>query len=79
MVLVYICYLILQFLTMIILIEFDGEQHFEPVEYFGGEEKFLIQKERDKRKNKYCEENNIPLLRIPYLDYQQIDMKYLFP
>lgn len=64
--------------NLIKLIEFDGEQHFEPVEHFGGEEKFLIQKERDERKNKYCEENNIPLLRIPYWDYQRIDMKYLF-
>ena len=64
--------------NLIKLIEFDGEQHFEPVEHFGGVEKFLIQKERDERKNKYCEENNIPLLRIPYWDYQRIDMKYLF-
>lgn len=64
--------------NLIKLIEFDGEQHFKPVERFGGEEKFLIQQERDARKNKYCKDNNIPLLRIPYWDYQRIDMKYLF-
>lgn len=54
-----------------ICIEYDGEQHFEPVD-FGGEgpiialQKFKIIQRHDAIKNKYCEENNIPLLRIPY-------------
>lgn len=47
------------------LIEYDGEQHFKPVEKWGGEEKFLIQRERDNRKNIYCKEKGIPLIRIP--------------
>lgn len=60
------------------LIEFDGEQHFKPIEYFGGKEKFKIQKERDERKNLYCQEHNITLLRIPYWDYDKISLEYLF-
>ena len=48
------------------LIEYDGQQHFEPVEYFGGEEQFKIQQERDAYKNQWCKDNNIPLIRIPY-------------
>jgi hypothetical protein len=48
------------------LLEFDGIQHFEPIEYFGGEEQFLIQTRRDQYKNQWCKENNIPLIRIPY-------------
>ena len=60
------------------LIEYDGEQHFRPVEIFGGEEKYKIQIERDERKNKYCKEHNIPLLRIPYTDYEKLDINYIF-
>lgn len=55
-----------------ICIEFDGEQHFHPVEYFGGEEAFIKQQERDNRKNKWCKENNIKLIRIPYYDFDKI-------
>lgn len=47
-------------------IEYDHIQHFEPVEYFGGKEKFKIQQKHDKIKNKYCMNNDIPLLRISY-------------
>lgn len=48
------------------LIEFDGKQHFEPVDFFGGKKSFDECKRRDRIKNKYCKDNNIPLLRIPY-------------
>ena len=48
------------------LIEFDGEQHFKPIQLFGGEEQFKIQQERDAYKNQWCKDNNIPLIRIPY-------------
>lgn len=49
-----------------ICIEYDGRQHFECVEIFGGEEEFKKIKLRDKIKNKYCEDNNIKLIRIKY-------------
>jgi hypothetical protein len=48
------------------LIEFDGQQHFYPIDHFGGEQQFQIQQERDNYKNQWCKENNIPLIRIPY-------------
>jgi len=51
-------------------IEYDGIFHFEnPINV--NENK--IQKERDKLKNQYCQENNINLLRIPYWDFKKID------
>lgn len=59
------------------IIEFDGEQHFKPVEIFGGEDQFKIQQIRDNNKNEYCKNNNIPLLRIPYYDYDKLDIYYL--
>ena len=54
-------------------IEFDGEQHFRPVEYFGGEEYFKVTQLRDSIKTKYCEKNNIKLIRIPYWDFDNIE------
>lgn len=49
-----------------ILIEYDGIQHFEPIEYFGGEEHYIRQVANDKIKNQYCLDHNIQLIRIPY-------------
>lgn len=48
------------------LIEYDGKQHENPVEYFGGEEAFIKLKQHDKMKDDYCKLNNIPLLRIKH-------------
>lgn len=48
------------------IIEIDGKQHYEPVEFFGGEERFHIQLKHDAFKNQWCRENGIPLIRIPY-------------
>lgn len=52
--------------NVIRLIEFDGNQHNKPYEYFGGEEKFLKVQENDTLKNQYALSHNIPLVRIPY-------------
>lgn len=59
----------------IILIEFDGVQHFRPIERFGGLEYFQIRKERDEIKNKYCKDNNIPLYRLTYLDFDNHELE----
>jgi len=53
-------------------IEFDGEQHFKPVAYFGGDKRHEIQMKRDKIKNEYCKNNNINLIRIPYTKIKNI-------
>lgn len=47
-------------------IELDGIQHFRPVGFFGGEEAHRNAAERDAIKDKFCTENRIRLLRIPY-------------
>lgn len=58
------------------LIEYDGRQHFEPIEFFGGLNGFEKTKIRDGIKNTYCMTNNIPLLRIPYtLSIKEIEEK----
>lgn len=49
-----------------ICIEYDGRQHYKPVEYFGGEESFKRVVLHDSIKTKYCIDNDIQLIRIPY-------------
>ena len=44
------------------LVEYDGKQHYEPIDWFGGEEQFQQQVLRDKIKDEYCKKNNIPLI-----------------
>lgn len=44
------------------LIEYQGEQHYHPVEYFGGENYYNILQEHDKRKLEYCNNKNIPII-----------------
>jgi|LGVF01.2.fsa_nt_gb Na+-transporting methylmalonyl-CoA/oxaloacetate decarboxylase gamma subunit len=47
-------------------IEYQGQQHYMPVELFGGQEAFAIQEKRDKRKRKLCAQNNINLIEWKY-------------
>lgn len=61
-----------------IAIEYDGHQHFYPVKFGGISEEKAIEnfnknKERDSIKTKYCKDNNINLIRIPYFNYNNID------
>lgn len=55
-------------------IEYDGIQHFEPSERFGGEKGYATRMWKDELRNAYCQENGILLIRIPYTDYRQINL-----
>lgn len=61
-------------------IEFDGRQHFQPMEYFGGIEAFDRLQINDNIKNDYCEDNYIELIRIKYdlLDNIESYLKEVF-
>lgn len=52
--------------TLNLAIEYQGKQHYEPIPFFGGNEKFQQQQERDNRKRQFCKDNNIFLLEISY-------------
>lgn len=54
------------------LCEVQGKQHYEVVKFFGGEEGFRKRKINDSIKEKYCLDNNIPLLKIHYKDFDRI-------
>lgn len=45
-------------------IEYNGKQHYEPVELFGGQEGFMATEARDALKRKKCLENNTELLEL---------------
>ena len=56
-----------------ILIEYQGLQHYQPVDYFGGEAKFKLQQKHDKMKADYAKDYNYNLIVIPYTnDYQKL-------
>ncbi|WP_281658224.1 hypothetical protein [Halobacillus sp. Cin3] len=49
-----------------LVVEYDGIQHFEPVEFYGGISSFNKTQENDAIKNKEIPNNGLKLLRIPY-------------
>ena len=52
----------------IILIEYQGKQHYEPIDFYGGIEGLQKQQLRDNQKREYCLSHNIPLYEISYKD-----------
>ena len=61
-----------------VVIEYDGIQHFKPVDFAGrgeswAESQFEINKLRDSIKNEYCENNSINLIRIPYFEIENVE------
>jgi len=55
------------------LIEYDGEQHFKPVNFFGGKKTYLLLKHNDNIKNSFVVKNDVSLLRIPYYKQDYIE------
>jgi hypothetical protein len=60
-----------------ILIEYQGEQHYKPVDFAGrgiewSNKEYLKNQIRDKIKKDYSNNNNIKLLEIPYWDFERI-------
>lgn len=54
--------------NLLALIEFQGEQHYRPIECFGGKERFEKQIKYDAIKDEYCRKKGINLIKIPYYD-----------
>jgi very-short-patch-repair endonuclease len=60
-----------------ICIEYDGEQHFTPIDHFGGKDRFEITKITDQIKTTFCEKNGIFLLRINYKENIEERLQWL--
>ena len=63
--------------SLICLIECQGEQHYNPVDHFGGEKQFLRQQSYDNKKREYCKQHNLKVIEIPYWDFDKINSEYL--
>lgn len=60
------------------LIEFDGIQHYSDRSgVWNRKDSFKRRQERDNRKNKWAFENNIPLVRIPYWERDNITIEMI--
>lgn len=55
------------------VIEFQGEQHLRPVDYFGGKENFEIQLKHDKKKREYAKKHNLQFIEILYNQFDEIE------
>lgn len=55
------------------IIEFDGKQHFEVNNFF--EQNLEDIQKHDNFKNNWCKENNIPIIRIPYYQLNNLTIK----
>ena len=61
---------------LVYLIEYQGEQHYIPY-HFDTQERFEKRLEYDNAKKEYCKQNHIPLIIIPYTDFDKINIQYL--
>lgn len=57
-----------------LFIEFDGKQHSEPVKFFGGDKSFIDTQRRDTIKNQFILDNNLNMLRIDHLQFNNVDV-----
>ena len=61
-----------------ILLEYDGEQHFSANgRAWNTEDNLIKTQNRDKIKNDYCLQKQIPLIRIAYSNYDALDDSYI--
>lgn len=59
------------------LIQFQGIQHYEPKDVFGGYSGLRKQQFNDMKKREYCKKHNINLVIIPYWDEGRVDYDYI--
>jgi len=52
--------------SMAVALEYHGIQHFQPVEFFGGEDGFQRVQKRDQRKRALCRSANVRLVEVIY-------------
>ena len=59
------------------IIEYDGKQHFQ--DYCWGSEQHTAAegRQKDLAKNIYCHNHNLPIIRIPYTHYADLELKDL--
>lgn len=59
------------------LIEYQGIQHYQAKEKFGGISGLRKQQYNDMRKREYCRQHDIILIAIPYIDEGRLNYDYI--
>ena len=59
------------------IIEYQGRQHYEPSQKFGGKKGFYQQQYNDKRKRRFCALHDFNLIEIPYTEENLISYDYI--
>lgn len=59
------------------LIEFQGRQHYEASNKFGGKRGLYQQQFNDNKKRRYCALHDITLIEIPYTEEHLVDYDYI--
>lgn len=60
-----------------IIIEYQGEQHYQNIHSWYNEEGFNQLRQRDEQKRIFCKNKNIKLIEIPYTDYSVLNEEYI--
>ena len=59
------------------IIEYDGKQHYQDSKWGSTLKTKEEQQHQDQLKTQYCQENQIPIIRIPYTQYQDLTLSDL--
>ena len=59
------------------LIEYQGRQHYEPSQKFGGKRGFYQQQYNDNQKRRFCALHDFTLIEIPYTEENLITYDYI--
>lgn len=59
-----------------LLIEYQGKQHYESIDYFGGFKRFKVQQQNDELKRLFAKNNNYKLIELPYW-YSEFEIVYI--
>ena len=59
------------------LIEYQGKQHYEPSNKFGGKKGFFQQQYNDNQKRRFCALHDLKLIEIPYTEENLVSYDYI--
>lgn len=59
------------------IIEFQGRQHYEPSQKYGGKRGFYQQQYNDNQKRRFCALHDFKLIEIPYYEENLISYDYI--
>lgn len=62
---------------LVALIEYQGDIHYHSTGGWNTPERLAENQRRDQIKQNYCKTHGIPLLIIPYWDYEKLDAEYI--